>query len=46
MEEDEQDLQRQGFIEAFRSTEVHDAIRKGSWGGSRSRTSSGPERLI
>ena len=32
MEPDEQDLQRQGFIEAFRSPEVHDAIRKGMLG--------------
>ena len=29
MEPDEQDLQRQGFIEAFRSPEVHHAIRQG-----------------
>jgi len=32
MEPDEQELQRQGFVEAFRSTEVHDAIRKGMLG--------------
>jgi hypothetical protein len=32
MEKDEQELQRQGFIEAFRSPEVHDAIRKGMLG--------------
>src|ERR671917_2769985 len=32
MESDEQELQRQGFIEAFRSPEVHDAIRKGMLG--------------
>jgi Protein of unknown function (DUF1194) len=28
MEPDEQDLQRQGFVEAFRSPEVHQAIRQ------------------
>jgi hypothetical protein len=32
MEPDEQDLQRQGFVEAFQSPEVHDAIRKGVLG--------------
>src|SRR5829696_971660 len=32
MEPDEQELQRQGFIEAFRSSEVHEAIRKGMLG--------------
>jgi uncharacterized protein DUF1194 len=32
MELDEQELQRQGFSEAFRSTEVHNAIRKGAIG--------------
>ena len=32
MEFDEQELQRQGFIEAFRSTEVHNAVRKGAIG--------------
>src|SRR5215211_7723661 len=32
MEPDEQELQRQGFIEAFRSPEVHEAIRKGMLG--------------
>ncbi|WP_375458544.1 DUF1194 domain-containing protein [uncultured Enterovirga sp.] len=32
MDPDEQDLQRQGFIEAFRSPAVHDAIRKGMLG--------------
>ncbi|WP_375459832.1 DUF1194 domain-containing protein [uncultured Enterovirga sp.] len=32
MDPDEQDLQRQGFIEAFRSPAVHDAIRKGMVG--------------
>jgi hypothetical protein len=32
MTEDEQELQRQGFIEAFRSPEVHKAIRKGMLG--------------
>ncbi|WP_457091727.1 DUF1194 domain-containing protein [Microvirga sp. P5_D2] len=32
MEPDEQELQRQGFVEAFRSPEVHDAIRKGMLG--------------
>ena len=32
MEIDEQELQRQGFIEAFRSTEVHNAVRKGAIG--------------
>jgi hypothetical protein len=32
MDPDEQDLQRQGFIEAFRSPVVHDAIRKGMLG--------------
>ena len=35
MEPDEQELQRQGFVEAFRSPEVHDAIRKGMWAVSR-----------
>jgi len=29
MDADEQDLQKQGFAEAFRSPEVHEAIRKG-----------------
>jgi hypothetical protein len=32
MEPDEQELQRQGFVEAFRSPEVHDAIPKGMLG--------------
>jgi hypothetical protein len=32
MEFEEQELQRQGFIEAFRSTEVHNAVRKGAIG--------------
>jgi hypothetical protein len=32
MEPDEQELQRQGFIDAFRSPEVHGAIRKGMLG--------------
>jgi hypothetical protein len=32
MEFDEQELQRHGFIEAFRSTEVHNAVRKGAIG--------------
>nr|WP_274597295.1 DUF1194 domain-containing protein [Microvirga tunisiensis] len=32
MEFEEQELQRQGFVEAFRSTEVHNAIRKGAIG--------------
>jgi hypothetical protein len=32
MEPDEQDLQRQGFVEAFRSPEVHQAIRQGMLG--------------
>jgi hypothetical protein len=32
MEPDEQGLQRQGFVEAFRSPEVHEAIRKGMLG--------------
>lgn len=32
MDPDEQDLQRQGFVEAFRSPAVHDAIRKGMVG--------------
>src|SRR3954454_24518511 len=32
MEPDEQDLQREGFAEAFRSPEVHEAIRKGLLG--------------
>src|ERR687897_148298 len=32
MEPDEQDLQRQGFIEALRSPEVHQAIHKGMLG--------------
>ncbi len=32
MEPDEQELQRQGFIDAFRSPEVHEAIRKGMLG--------------
>lgn len=32
MDPDEQDLQRQGFVEAFRSAVVHDAIRKGMLG--------------
>jgi Protein of unknown function (DUF1194) len=46
MEPDEQDLQRQGFIEAFRSPEVHDAIRKGMLGriaDAQSRTIRGPD---
>src|SRR3954462_5552251 len=32
MESEEQELQRQGFVEAFRSPEVQDAIRKGFLG--------------
>jgi Protein of unknown function (DUF1194) len=32
MESDEQELQRQGFVEAFRTAEVHEAIRKGMLG--------------
>jgi hypothetical protein len=32
MEPDEQELQRQGFIEAFRSPDVHQAIQKGMLG--------------
>jgi hypothetical protein len=32
MEQDEQELQRQGFVEAFRSAEAHGAIRKGMLG--------------
>jgi hypothetical protein len=32
METDEQELQRQGFVEAFRSPEVHEAIGKGMLG--------------
>src|SRR5829696_5014255 len=32
MDDDEQRLQRDGFVEAFRSTVVHDAIRKGMLG--------------
>jgi len=32
MEPDEQELQRQGFVEAFRSPEVHEAIRTGMLG--------------
>jgi hypothetical protein len=32
MEPDEQELQRQGFVEAFRSSEVHEAIRAGMLG--------------
>ncbi|MFL5076078.1 MAG: DUF1194 domain-containing protein [Microvirga sp.] len=32
MDTDEQELQRQGFVEAFRSTAVHDAIRRGMIG--------------
>jgi hypothetical protein len=32
MDPDEQELQRQGFIEAFRSPAVHDAIRRGMIG--------------
>ena len=32
MEPDEQDLQRHGFIEAFQSPEVHQAIRQGVLG--------------
>ena len=32
MEPDEQELQRQGFVEAFRSPEVHNAIRNGMLG--------------
>src|SRR5687768_8427250 len=32
MEAEEQELQRQGFIEAFRSPQVHGAIRKGGLG--------------
>jgi hypothetical protein len=32
MEKDEQELQRQGFIEAFQAPEVHEAIRSGMMG--------------
>ena len=32
MDPDEQELQRQGFVEAFRSAAVHDAIRRGMIG--------------
>jgi hypothetical protein len=32
MEPDEQELQRQGFVEAFRSPDVHEAIQKGMLG--------------
>ncbi|WP_230533606.1 DUF1194 domain-containing protein [Microvirga roseola] len=32
MEPDEQELQRQGFVEAFRAPEVHEAVRKGMLG--------------
>src|SRR5688500_17329621 len=32
MEPDEQELQRQGFVEAFRPPEVHEAIEKGMLG--------------
>jgi Protein of unknown function (DUF1194) len=32
MEPDEQELQREGFVEAFRSKEVHYAIRQGLLG--------------
>ena len=32
MDREEQELQRQGFVEAFRSPLVHDAIRKGMLG--------------
>ncbi len=32
MEPDEQELQRHGFVEAFQSPEIHDAIRKGMLG--------------
>ena len=32
MDPDEQELQRQGFVEAFRSAAVHDAIRRGMLG--------------
>lgn len=32
MDPDEQDLQRQGYVEAFRSSLVHDAIRNGMYG--------------
>ncbi len=32
MEKDEQELQRQGFVEAFRAPEVHQAIHKGMLG--------------
>ena len=32
MEKDEQELQRQGFVEAFRAPEVHEAIHKGMLG--------------
>jgi hypothetical protein len=54
MDSDEQQLQRDGFVEAFRSPVVHEAVRKGvlgrvaitSWSGRvrRSRTSSSPGR--
>jgi hypothetical protein len=32
MEPDEQELQREGFVDTFRSSEVHEAIRKGMLG--------------
>jgi hypothetical protein len=32
IEPDEQELQRQGFVAAFRSPEAHEAIRKGMLG--------------
>src|SRR5918994_473616 len=32
MDPDEQDLQRQGYVEAFRSSVVHQAVRKGTLG--------------
>src|SRR3954462_3199260 len=32
MDVEEQELQRQGFVEAFRSPEVHNAVRQGSQG--------------
>jgi uncharacterized protein DUF1194 len=42
MDPEEQELQRQGFIEAFRSPLVHDAIRTACSDGSRSPMWSGP----
>jgi hypothetical protein len=36
MDPEEQTLQREGFVEAFRSTMIHNAIREGVHGRSRS----------